>query len=392
MAATRVFTSIGLVSALGDTSADLFDRLLDGRVPEGRLPEDDGAEFPHIAIEGFKPRDYVKRKGLKHVSRASQLACAAASRIAGGLETLPAERVGVVFGSAWASLDSIVRFEREAHVEGLRFVDPILFTETVANVPAGQVSIFFNWSAVNATVSAGTASGIEAIRRAIEFLDEQRADVVVAGGGDELNRHLLRTLRAEGQSAAELPCAPLSEGAAGAVGSEGACLLTVESESHARSRGAEVLGRIRAVAGRTVSADRSPAEAGTEMLRGLLDDAGLAAADVDLLVLSMNGSHGRDALELEVLRRVFGDSVPATVAPKAVSGETWAASAPLGVALAYEAMRRGCVPRRPDWMEHAARAWPGFVDRTVQRDVRNAVIVDCSDNGHLAALALGSAQ
>ena len=74
-----------------------------------------------------------------------------------GLDAVDPSSIGVVFGSAWASLDTVVRFEREAHIDGPRFVDPVLFTETVANVPAGQVSIFFGWSAVNATIAAGTS-------------------------------------------------------------------------------------------------------------------------------------------------------------------------------------------------------------------------------------------
>ena len=76
MERTWAVTGAGLITTAGDTSEQLFSRLL-----EGRPPTVENETLPSAPIGDFDPKQYVKRKGLKHLSRTSQLACAAASRM-----------------------------------------------------------------------------------------------------------------------------------------------------------------------------------------------------------------------------------------------------------------------------------------------------------------------
>jgi 3-oxoacyl-[acyl-carrier-protein] synthase II len=377
---------VGLVTAGGDTAEALFSRLLEARPVVGvqHAP-------PTASIEAFEIRRYLDRKGVGLMSRTSQLACAAASRLPAALHGVPSGKIGVVLGSAWTSLDSIVRFERQAHLEGPRLVDPLLFTETVGNVPAGQVSIHFGWSALNATVSTGASSGLEALRRAVDALDEGRARAVVAGGADEVNLHLARTLAADGRCAPDGISRPFTEESRGPLPGEGACLFAVEPEREAAARGAAVLGRLGPGVGVWTPPGRHDTiEAAAERIRRLLDEAGLPLAGVDLLVLSGNGDPARDGPEVGLVRALFGTRPPALVAPKAVLGETWGAAGPIAVAVALEAMRRSMVPPAP----HALRALSDRHDsaeRPVGRDVRHALVLDCCPTGRLAALIVGAA-
>jgi len=388
-----VITAAGLITPLGDGAEALFDALLDDGGPKmaEAQPGADGEPFPTRRIDGFNPRSYLARKGLKHLSRTSQLAVAAASRLVDPLDGTPAERIGVVLGTAWASLDSVVRFEREAHTEGPRFVDPILFTETVANVPAGQISIAFGWSALNATVSGGVASGLQALGQACRFLDEERAEIVVTGGSDELNLHLLRTLHAEGH-AAGTPALPLTDGCCGPVGGEGASLLVVERASHARERGADCSCRVLAVTtGSIEGAGPARTQSIAALLRRMLEQGDRAPGDVDLLVLSANGHRSRDAAEVAALADLFGEAMPPAVLTKAATGECWAATAPLGVAIATEAMRRGVVPPRPRGWEPADEfSAIQLPVRAVRRRLSHAVVLEVSGAGTGAALLLAA--
>lgn len=382
-------TGAGLITTAGDTPEQLFSRIL-----EGRPPTIENGAFPSAAIGDFDPGKYVKRKGLKYLSRTSQLACAAASRIGSGLEQERPHEIGFVLGSAWAGLDTIVNFERRAYVDGPRFVDPGLFAETVANVSAGQVAIFFGWSAVNVTIAAGTASGLEAILTAIEFLEEDRAHAMVAGGGDGLNPHLLRTLHDEGLTALSSASMPYTEGARGPIGSEGACLFVVESVDRAADRGAPILGRVRAGVSRLIESD---SDDGTAMratvLRELLDRCGLAPREVDLLVVSGNGSARRERTEAAVVREVFGTDGPAALAPKAVLGETWAAAGPLGVVSALESMRHATVPAKPPTMkprqEYDALHFP---TEPLKRTLHHALVLDCDESGRFSALVVSGGE
>jgi 3-oxoacyl-[acyl-carrier-protein] synthase II len=381
-----VITGAGLVSSAGSTADQLFGSFLDG------APRDGPAEGPAngaLPIRDFDARRYLERKGLQHLSRTSQLACAAASLLRPGLQEVPPCEVGVVFGTAWASLDTIVRFERAAYIEGARFVDPLLFTETVANVPAGQISICCGWSALNMTLVQGTASGLEAIHAALWSLEQNRARVVVAGGGDELNHHLLQTLRAERGPASASLAPGEAEASAVPVGGEGACLFAIESAASALERGARQLARI----GGAVSARFDPAgpRGPADMIGALLGECALERSEIDLVILSANGCPGRARAEAAALREVFAEAQPPALLPKALLGETWGASAPLAVVLAAESMRRSVIPPVAAWPRAGSDLAVLSPPReALHRAVRNAIVLDCSETGRASALLVSA--
>lgn len=436
MKGSWVVTGVGLVSAAGDSAEALFSALERGlplasshtaapdaaaagsAAPDARgaAPDDErglsadtepppqppGTAAPAIPIQDFDPKVYLKRKGLKDLSRTSQLACAAGSLVSPFVSGLEGGNLGVAFGSAWGSLKTIVDFERAAHVDGPRFVDPLLFTETVANVPAGQVSIVFGWSAFNGTLSAGTSSGLEAIRWAVDQLEEGRAEAAIAGGGDELNPPLLEALSAEGVTARSLPSSPFSQGRSGLVGGEGACFLAIEEEARSRARGAVPLARILSSASRFEAPfpdpHASPMRTGPSaspvlmvLIREMLAEARLGARQIDLLVLSANGGVMRDAAEALAVLEVFGEGpdAPPIVAPKGALGETWGASGPLGVVTCLEAMRRDLVPGRTRGGDlDATLARLNVPARAIRRPIETTLVLDCSETGHVSGLIL----
>jgi 3-oxoacyl-[acyl-carrier-protein] synthase II len=359
-------TGTGLISAVGDSPGQLFAALRKGQVPTAA-----------VEIEGFNPKDYINRKGLKFLSRTSQLACVAAELLGKEMEGLDPADIGVLFGTAWAALDTIVNFEHEAHIEGPRFVDPLLFTETVANVPAGQISIFNGWSAFNMTVVEESASGIGAICQAIEFLEQQRGDYAVAGGGDGINRQLLSTLDA---------------GSTRLTAGEGACLFCIESAAHATARGAIPQAIVRAGLSRFAGSDASSAsKARQDWLAELLANADLEPESIDLVVISGNGNTERDEIEAELLRAGFGSATPTLLAPKAVLGETWAASGPLGVAAAIEAIYNAIIPAHPQTAP-LGECYDGLNLPCEEHhgEVQNVVVLDCSETGRFAGLVISS--
>jgi 3-oxoacyl-(acyl-carrier-protein) synthase len=395
-------TASGLITSAGDTPGALFAALVEGAPRAALEPSPGGSGGPHrplalAPIAGFDPKVYIKRKGLKDLSRTSQLTCAAASRIAQDLQGIPGRSVGVVLGSAWGCLRTVVEFEGAAARDGPRFVDPLLFTETVANVPAGQVSIFHGWSAFNVTVSAGTASGIEAIRRAIDLLAEGRAEIAVAGGADEIGLPILRALDGEDAVAGDVGSLPFAAGRSGPVGGEGACLVAIETPEHARAGGRDPFALVLAAASRCSMREPStPAAARVEAhVRGLLDTARLAPGAIDLIVLSAGGRPARDAAEAQAIRAVFGagEGAPPVLAPKAVLGETWGASGTIAVVVAMQAMREGRVPA---WPSSARRdpeaAGIHLPSRPLARPIRRALVLDCAGQGHVAGLVLSTGE
>jgi 3-oxoacyl-(acyl-carrier-protein) synthase len=329
-----------------------------------------------------------------NLSRTSQLACAASAPLVQGLGQVAPDQVGMVLGSGWGSLPSIVEFEWENCTLPVRQVNPLLFAETVSNAPAGQVAIQFGWSAFNLTVSSGSASGLAAVAEASDLLAASRARVVVAGGADAINSEALRILRADGTASADPGSLPFARSRSGLIGGEGACLVALESAEGARARGAPALARLRAsrlaYAPATDLTDEHPEE-GEGLLRDLLDSAGLEAREIQLVVASACGSPGRDRAEARMIGAVFGDAPepPMVLAPKGVLGETWGASGPLAIAAALESIRLRRVPGRPrGFVPDPALPPLDIPCEPRAARVRNAVVIAWSGTGHLAALLL----
>ena len=381
-----VLTGVGLLSPTGDEPDDVGAALLAGTL----LASEDELGFPAVSISDFDPKRYVDRKGLKNLSRTSQLACSAASRLRDTIVGVGADEIGVVLGTAWASMDTVVRFEHEAYLEGPRFVDPLLFTETVANVPAGQISIFTGWSAFNVTISSGTNSGIDAICQAVRLLEEGRAAVAVAGGADELNQHLLRTLHAEGLVSPTVDSRPFSPASQGPIGSEAACLFAIGGEQDARARGAEILGCIDAAASRFIASDAAEStQPWLACVDSLLRAADMTPADVDLLVLSANGTPSRDQIESAIWQELFEPVSTPVLVPKAILGETWSASGPLAVVAGLEAARASRIPPPPASLAPSASGGELRLPREdLDRPVRRFVVLDCSETGHFSGLVV----
>ncbi len=399
-----VVSGVGLVAASGRTPQEVHLALCRGVPcwPPGSPAEPGGAlpsGPPFAPIEGFNIKDHLDRRGLKDLSRTSQLACAAAAPLAKALDGATPSEVGVVLGSGWGSLSTVVDFEWETCTVPVRLVNPLLFAETVSNVPAGQISIQFGWSAFNLTVSSGPASGLAAIREGLELLSAGRAPVVVAGGADAINMPALRVLRAQGMTAAGPDSRPFGLARSGAVGGEGACLFILESPERARARGARPLARLRCATVRFAapreSAPGPRAEDLAGLLRDLLDQAALEPRDVQLVAASACGSPDGDRVEARAIHEVFGGGAqaPLVTAPKGIIGETWGASGPLAAAAVIESMKTGRIPGRPRGFVPDPDLPPiNLPPEPLARRVRNAVVLARTETGHLSALLLSEPE
>jgi len=390
-----VITATGVISAAGAGREPLHQALC-AATPLAQPAGDEAPGLFTASLQDFKAKDHIQRRGLRDLSRASQLACVAAFPLAHLLEHTDPVEVGVVLGTGWGCLESVVDFEWETCSLKPRFLNPLLFAETVPNIPAGQISIFFGWSGFSLTVSSSGASGLEALRCAMELLEEERSPMVVAGGADAINVPALRVLQSDGQMASTARSLPMARDRDGLIGGEGACLLLLESSDHARNRGAQPLARLRAAVGRfngSGSDQGGPRSTDiADVLRELLQRAELTADDVDLVASSADASPA-DGEEALALHDVFGDGTdaPLVMTPKGILGESWGASGPLAAAAAIECMRTGQVPPRPQGFVMDPYLPPlRLPSETTCAQVRNAVVLARSAGGQTSAILLSS--
>ncbi|MFW6184773.1 MAG: beta-ketoacyl synthase N-terminal-like domain-containing protein, partial [Chloroflexota bacterium] len=136
------------MSPLGHTAAESWESAVAGRSGVGPITQFDASEFPcRIAgeVKEFNPRDYMDFKEARRMSRASQLAVAAASMALSDSklpQTVPdPERTGVVIGTGMGGLDQADEQLQVLRTKGLSRVSPFSLTASLPNMPSHHVSV-----------------------------------------------------------------------------------------------------------------------------------------------------------------------------------------------------------------------------------------------------------
>ena len=346
-----VVTGLGCVSPLGTDAASTWQALLAGRSGVARLPEDFDPRLPvQIAARVPGPVDAgdLPAKELRRLDRAILLALAAAREavadaglVAG--ESCDGDRAGVAIGSGIGGISTLTENHRALLEAGPRRVSPFFIPMTLANMPAGMVAIRHGLRGPNLCHVTACASAAHSLGESLRVLQRGDADVMLAGGTEAAITPLVVAGFANMQALSKcadpsLASRPFDLGRDGFVLGEGAAVLVLEREAHARARGARIRGR---VVGYGATADAlhiaapDPEGAGARRcMRSALADAGLPVEAVDYVNAHATSTPAGDVMEAAALRGVFG----AHAERMAVSSTKGATGHLLGAAGALEAL------------------------------------------------------
>jgi 3-oxoacyl-[acyl-carrier-protein] synthase II len=248
-----VVTGLGTTSPVGGDVKSTWEALLAGRSGVRHLTDAWAEEMPvkiagRIAVE---PTEVLERVKARRLDRSSQFAMVAAMEAwadsgladADGLE---GERVGVAMASGIGGVTTLLDNYDTLKEKGPRRVSPLAVPMLMPNAPAANVSLHIGArGAVNTPVSA-CASGNESIAIAVDQIRLGRADVVVAGGTEAAIHPLpmaaFANMMALSKNTADPTTVsrPWDLGRDGFVLGEGAGALVLESEEHAKARGARI--------------------------------------------------------------------------------------------------------------------------------------------------------
>jgi 3-oxoacyl-(acyl-carrier-protein) synthase len=233
-------TGIAAISSAGVGLDPLKETLRSGISALRPVPVDLAGEEGHVwgRAEGFKASDFMTPLKARKFDRCSLFAVVAAGMALKDAGLDPAafgsSRVGIVLGCGFGGIANSEDFLRGYLSKGTDGLVPMLFPNTVPNAPASNASIEHGLKGPNVTFVQRFCSAEAAFQMACRFLEEDRADIMLTGGVDELQPFMIEAFRKVGQ---------LRRYAAGF--SEGAGILVLEKGEVARKRGV----RIRAMAG-----------------------------------------------------------------------------------------------------------------------------------------------
>jgi 3-oxoacyl-[acyl-carrier-protein] synthase II len=350
-----LITGAGTINPLGATVAETWSGLLAGQSGIAAL-ETDWAEQLPVRMAGQVTADlseHLTTRELKRMDRCGQLALVAAREAwqQAGAPAVDPERFAVVIGSAYGGLGSTLEQDRALASGGPRRVSPHTLTRLMVNGPAAWVSIDLGARGGARTPVSACASGAEAIVQGAEMIRSGAADVVIAGGVDASVNDLvitgfsqiraLSTRNDEPQRASR----PFDGGRDGFVLAEGAGIVVLESEAHARGRGAAVLG---AVAGGAVTSDANDIVAADpamqrRVMQKALASAGMQASDIGFVHAHATSTPVGDRLEAQAINAIFGADVPVT-STKGHTGHLLGGAGALAAVVVVQALQTGQLP------------------------------------------------
>ena len=352
-------TGMGAVTPVGTGVGEFWRSLVSGRCGIGVLDRFTDEDIPvRVAalVRGFDAGLYMPGKLAKDSSRFSQYAFAAAAEALGqsGLDTASeAGRTGVTMGTAMAGVVDIAATQEEMTRSGESKVSPRFVPKTLGNIAAAQIAIEYGLTGPSITVSTACSSGGDAIKLAMMLLRSGEADAMVAVGADSIicplvtsSLSMARALSRETDPMAA--CRPFDVRRNGFVMGEGGGALVLETEEHARARGAAILGYVLSAASNNDAYHiTSPAPDGRgarACMREAIRQAGLGPEDIGYINAHGTSTPVGDGIEAAAIREVFGACTPAVSSTKAATGHMMGAGGITEVISCVLACREGVLP------------------------------------------------
>ncbi len=320
-----VITGIGATSPLGGTAADTWKALLAGESGATPLTQDwvEQTQLPitFAAQARVSPADVLQRHETKRLDPSSQFALIAGREAwadAGSPDVEP-ERLAVDWstgiGGVWTLLDAWDTLRER----GPRRVLPMTVPMLMPNGPGAAIGMDLHARAGIRTVVSACASSTEALANAYDHIQQGLADVVIAGGSEAAIHPLPIASFAAMQALSKRNDDPATASRPydltrdGFVLGEGAAALVVETEEHAKARGARIYAEL---LGGAVTSDAyhitAPDPDGSAAARAMItaiNNTGASLSDVSYINAHATSTPVGDIAEYNALKRVFGDAV-----------------------------------------------------------------------------------
>ena len=356
-----VVTGIAMTTALAVDTENTWKKLLDGQsgirtlddpfVEEYALPVRIGG---HLLEDFESDLDRVEKRRLSYLQKMSTVLGRRVWQNAGSPD-VDTRRLMVSIGTGLGSSEELVFAYDGLRSKGLRAVSPLVVQMFMPNGPAAVVGLDLGAKAGVCTPISACASGSEAIANAWRNIVYGEADIAVCGGVETKIEAVpiaafaqMRIVLSNTNDDPAGACRPFDRDRNGFVFGEGAALMVIETEEHAKARGATILARIMGASVTSdghhiVAPDPDGIQAGQAMTRAI-QLAGLQPSDIDHVNAHATGTNVGDVAEGRAINNAMGGHRPAVYAPKSALGHSVGAVGAVESILTVLALRDGVIP------------------------------------------------
>ncbi len=358
-----VITGMGTVNPLGLSVAESWQNVTAGKSGVGPITHFDASGWQvqmAAEVKNFDPAKFMDGKEARRRDRFEQFAVAAADEAlsGSGLEIRDdnAGRIGVVISSAIGGMISMQENIFTMKDDGPRRVSPFFIPMLMPNGASSLVAIEHGIKGPSFSVASACASGSDGIGMAWMMLRAGMIDAALAGATEATIAQVgvaafdrIGAMCRRNDQMDQVP-QPFDKNRDGLVMGEGAAVLVLETESHAKARGANILAEL---AGYASTADAyhvtAPAEdgaGGAAAICRALDSAGVNLDEVDYINAHGTATPLNDLSETKAVKTAFGEqayNIPIS-STKSMTGHMMGATGALEAVFCVKAVREGLIP------------------------------------------------
>jgi len=336
-----VVTGMGAISPIGNTVEEFSASLKAGKSGVGPITLFDASDFDvKIAgeVKNFDPSRWINKKDARKMARFTQFAVAAAAQAleqAGLVEPFSAQAVGegeeskpklicnpdktgIVLGNGIGGWEVVEESFRKMIASGPRRMLPLTVPLMINNEAAGNISMIYGTRGPAFTQVTACASGTDALGQALDLIRSGRCDGVISGGTEAAivpfaigGFQMLKALSTKRNHEPEKASRPFDADRDGFVMGEGAGILILESEEHAKKRGAKILAEFAGYGATAdayhITAPDPTGEGGARAIKAALVDGGVKPEEVQYYNAHGTSTEINDPTETKMIKIAFGD-------------------------------------------------------------------------------------
>tara|TARA_B100000700_G_scaffold299808_1_gene367247 strand:+ start:1519 stop:2772 length:1254 start_codon:yes stop_codon:yes gene_type:complete len=320
-----VVTGVGALTPIGNNLQDYWKNLIKGTSGAAPITHFNADNFKTqfaCEVKGFVATDLLDRKQSRKLDLFSQYALVVAEEAMQdsflNTENINPDKAGVIWGSGIGGMktffDEVMNYSRGN--ETPRF-NPFFIPKLISDIPAGHISIKYNFRGPNFTTVSACASSTNALIDAFNYIKWNKADVFITGGSEAcvfetgiggFNAMMALSTRNEDPKTASRP---FDKNRDGFVMGEGAGALVLEEYQHAKKRGAkiyaEIVGGGLTADSHHITAPHPEGLGAKNVMKQTLEDAGISASEVDYINVHGTSTPLGDIAEIKAIKSLFGD-------------------------------------------------------------------------------------
>ena len=363
-----VITGMGCVSPVGNSVEEAWDSVKNGRCGITNITLFDSSRLPVKVAAEVKDFDITKygidSKATRKMARFSKFCLAASAQAISDsgytAESLKAEKMGVMVGCCLGGMEATeAGFNKFCDPSaGPDRLPPLTTPLMISNEAAANVNIYYGFQGLAWTINTACASGTDSLGLATDLIRSGRTDVMLAGGTEAAITEFsiatfvkLQALASKYNDNPQKASRPFDRDRDGFVMAEGSAMFMLEEYEHAKARGAKIYAEIAGFGsscdGYHITAPLPDGSGAAKAVKLALEDAGIAANEIQYYNAHGTSTHANDSGETAMLKVALGEENARKLhisSTKSMTGHLVGAAGAIEALFCVKAINEGFIP------------------------------------------------